>query len=376
MLWANLVHVYHPRCTDKEILLRWAGQSLRPLITLLRRQRHARMTVALNARVSEQLDVHHLDDILSAFRDLAAEGRIEFAGSAKFHPILPLIPKDEMRRQIRLNDETNRSILGPVYAPIGFVPPELAISPEVFRTVEEMGYRWIAADEIAFAGKLGRVRRDAIFEAEGTEGLVVHFIDRRSESRAATWTPCRPGLDQGLEKILEDPQSPEPVTLTQLAGAIPRRDRTVPFPSCRTVQETDMRERVPFPQWNYPGHELHRRLWELTHGIIESVATATVDISSARSVLDEALTSTAFGAASCRPWWNPQKVLEGTRRFRSALESVGPEARPSAAARLEQMIAGVEQEVSRLESSGEARRLQDSFRKTHPEIFDGDTDEG
>ena len=89
------------------------------------------------------------DDLLGLIKTIASRGQIEFTGSGKFHPLLPLIPEPEIRRQIKLNNETNKHFFGKLYHPRGFFPPEMAVSGEVFNTVKKMGFEWIIMSGIA-----------------------------------------------------------------------------------------------------------------------------------------------------------------------------------------------------------------------------------
>jgi len=58
--------------------------------------------------LTEMLSEHGYGDIIEMLKELAKNGQIEFTGSGKYHPILPLIPKGEVERQIMENAGTNR----------------------------------------------------------------------------------------------------------------------------------------------------------------------------------------------------------------------------------------------------------------------------
>src|SRR5690242_5664606 len=99
-LWAQLLHFYQPPTQTHDILHKVAEESYRPLIRVLKEHPAARLAVNMNGVLTELLGEHGLGDVVSGLRELAERGIIEFVGSGKFHPILPLIPEVEQRRSI------------------------------------------------------------------------------------------------------------------------------------------------------------------------------------------------------------------------------------------------------------------------------------
>ena len=115
--WAPILHFYQPPTQFPAVLKRICDESYRPLIALLGEFERARATVNINGSLTQMLlDCGH-QDIVDGLRRLAEGGRIEFLGSAMYHPILPLIPESEIARQIQLNQATNRrALLDQVFA--------------------------------------------------------------------------------------------------------------------------------------------------------------------------------------------------------------------------------------------------------------------
>lgn len=147
--WAPLLHFYQPPSQIYWVLKKVCDESYRPLINLFRDLPNARVTVNINGVLTEMLDEHGMGDVLDGLRELSERGQLEFTGSAKYHPILPLIPQDEMLRQITHNYNTNRRLLGKSYAPAGFFPPELAYSRDILGPVLDGGYCWILLSGVA-----------------------------------------------------------------------------------------------------------------------------------------------------------------------------------------------------------------------------------
>src|SRR4030042_338385 len=96
--WAPILHFYQPPTQFHRVLRRVCNESYRPLVSLFHQQINARVTVNINAVLTEMLDEHGMSDVIDGLRELSELGRLEFVGSAKYHPILPLIPQDERLR--------------------------------------------------------------------------------------------------------------------------------------------------------------------------------------------------------------------------------------------------------------------------------------
>ncbi|MBI4301747.1 MAG: hypothetical protein HY664_03990 [Chloroflexi bacterium] len=147
--WAPLLHFYQPPTQLHWVLDKVCDESYRPLIEVFRGLPKAKVTVNINAVLTELLEDHGKLDIIEGLSDLAENGQLEFVDSAKYHAILPLLPQDEMKRQITLNRGTNRRLLGRAFAPKGFFPPEMCYSPEIVKPIMEMGCQWIIVSGVA-----------------------------------------------------------------------------------------------------------------------------------------------------------------------------------------------------------------------------------
>jgi len=147
--WAQLLHFYQPPTQLHWVLDKICHESYRPLIEVFDAHPHARATVNINGTLIEMLHEHGMGDVLDGLRALAERGQIEFTGTGKYHPILPLLPEDEMDRQIALNKRTSRHFLGPTYEPRGFFPPELSYSRNIIWPVIKSGHEWMILSGIA-----------------------------------------------------------------------------------------------------------------------------------------------------------------------------------------------------------------------------------
>ena len=147
--WAPLLHFYQPTNQAHWVLKKIYEESYRPLVKLFDELPHAKVTVNINAALTELLDEHGMSDVISGLRDLCEKGRLEFTGSAKYHAILPLIGQDEVLRQIGLNNQTNKQFFGECYSPLGFFPPEMAYGRDIVKPILETGHKWVIMSGVA-----------------------------------------------------------------------------------------------------------------------------------------------------------------------------------------------------------------------------------
>jgi alpha-amylase/alpha-mannosidase (GH57 family) len=147
--WAQLLHFYQPPTQVPSVLKRICDESYRPLLHVFEEYPNARVTINFNGVLTDMLiDCGH-KDVIDGLRSLAENGQLEFTETGKYHPILPLIPKEEVKRQIDLNTQTNRRSFGNAYTPRGFFPPEMCYSRDILQPVIDSGYRWIILSGIA-----------------------------------------------------------------------------------------------------------------------------------------------------------------------------------------------------------------------------------
>ena len=147
--WAQLLHFYQPPTQVPSVLKKICDESYRPLLKVFEEYPNARVTVNFNGVLTDMLiDCGH-KDVIDGLRSLGENGQLEFTGTGKYHPILPLIPKEEVKRQIDLNTQTNRRSFGKAYAPQGFFPPEMCYSQDILQPIIKSGYRWIILSGIA-----------------------------------------------------------------------------------------------------------------------------------------------------------------------------------------------------------------------------------
>ncbi|TXT67365.1 MAG: Alpha-amylase [Promethearchaeota archaeon] len=151
--WAPLLHLYQPPWQDVDVLRKINHECYKPLFEVIELHENAKFSININGVLIELLDEYGMSDTIELLRNLESENKVEILGTAKYHPILPLIPEKEVLRQIQMNEDLNKEFFGDHWERKGFFPPELAVSPNVAKIVREQGYEWIIMSGIACPAK-------------------------------------------------------------------------------------------------------------------------------------------------------------------------------------------------------------------------------
>ncbi|MBU1146233.1 UvrB/UvrC motif-containing protein [Patescibacteria group bacterium] len=355
MYWANFLHIYQPSNQMPDILERITNESYRKLFRGLLANPKAKLTLNINAGLTEQLDRYGYTDIIRDIKKLAERGQIEFTESAKYHPFMPLTPWEENERQIKLNHETNKFYFGKIYKPLGFFPPEMAYSRKVADLVSSLGYRWMVADEISYNGKTEQLSYDKTYTIKGLNNFKIFFRDRRvsnlimsavvrtgkslleavgeekNKNRylltamdGETFGHHRPGLDQLLFEILSSPKFKK-ITLSEIAEKFPTKEVVDPIDSTWASSEDDIKRGVQFLSWNDPENPIHAWQWEFTGfvlKIVEKLDKKKPYYKIARAKMDEALHSCQYWWASGKPWWSLEMIESGAWKLLDVLYQI------------------------------------------------------
>src|SRR3989344_6462571 len=117
--WIEFLHLYQPPTQTSEILRQVTDESYSHILKLTEKYPNLRLTINISGSLLEKFQENNMSAILEDYKKLLDAGRIELTGSAMYHPILPLIPPEEVRNQIELNKLKFREIFGDSYKPKG-----------------------------------------------------------------------------------------------------------------------------------------------------------------------------------------------------------------------------------------------------------------
>ena len=173
--WAPLLHLYQPPTQFHAVLKKICRESYRPLLDVFESNPNAKVTINICGVLTEALMDHGAADIVERMRKLGERGQLEFVGTSKYHAILPLIPQEEMLRQIELNQKTNAYFFKKSFSPKGFFPPEMCYSNQILGPIQKTGHKWILISGVACADEWPI---DRIYQVKsGSSSISVFFRD-------------------------------------------------------------------------------------------------------------------------------------------------------------------------------------------------------
>lgn len=367
-----------------DILERIVNESYRPLFQGFLERPSLKFTLNINAGLTDQLLARGYQDVIDTIRTLALRGQCEMTESAKYHPFLPMTPRDEILRQIELNRETNRRAFGDAYHPEGFFPPEMAYNRPVADIAAESGFKWILLDEIAIPKPhpmftdvpkirgtslsvlfrdrrisniiMGAVVRTAasLHEALGTESDSRDYVLTAMDGE--TFGHHRPGHHAFLFEFLE---SVETIHVKDLCRMFPSSEEVEPDPSTWAATEEEIESGQQFLSWNNTNNDIHKKQWEFTHWAIDSVhALPSGDprYAKARQNLDAALHSCQYWWASAKPWWSLEMIEAGAHRLKEVILA-NPDHTREDAARAQQLYQDIVLTAFEWQRTGYIRKL-------------------
>lgn len=331
--WAPFLHFYQPPTQLHAILKKVCEESYRPLLRMLLEHPEAKITINMCGVLTEMLNDHGAFDILANLLTLANNKQLEFVDSAKYHPILPLVPLEEMRRQIELNHKANSYFFKQAYKVRGFFPPEMCYSDELGELLDSMGYDWALLSGIAcpeswpldviYSTPFGKsslsffYRDDIIsnkisFQDIDSAGFIAEMISLSKGKEdiycitamdaetfghhIQNWEKLfladvyeiiggvapyedlkqRTNLAESHKQILELAEDAEirVVTISELLEKFPTKLTRPPRPSSWSTTKDDINRSNFYPLWQNPDNQIHALQWEHVRICIELVDAA------------------------------------------------------------------------------------------------------
>jgi len=355
MYWINFLHLYQPPNQKSYWVKRVAEESYRRLTNGLKKNKKAKVTLNINACLTELLVKNQCQDIIKDLKFLAQRGQIEFTGSAKYHPFLPLIPEKEIIRQIVLNAKTNQKFLGSVYQPKGFFPPEMGYYKNLAKIVKNLGYQWLIIDELGYNGYVNQYKKDVLYQIKGLDKFNVFFREREMSFKILSATifdasmvirELKPHLNKneylitamdgetfghhrpGLENLLFDLyQSPNLkfINISEIKNYFRKIEIIEPKNSSWAMMHEDIQRNTPYSRWFNKNNLIHCQQWQLTNlaiSLVNKLSPKTKNYNKIRTMLDKSLRSDQYWWASAQPWWSLEIIEAGAKELKDVIFAI------------------------------------------------------
>ncbi|MBU1160361.1 polysaccharide deacetylase family protein [Patescibacteria group bacterium] len=321
MFWINFLHLYQPASIDGHVIKEATELSYLRIIRALEEHPKIKFTLNITGCLFLRWEELKYFDLIKQIKKLIKNKQIELTGTAAYHPLLPLISKQEIIQQIKENEAILKKYLYKNFKPKGFFMPEMAYSPEVAKIIKELGYQWLILDEIAYNGKLNQVDFNKIYQDQNS-GLKIIFRSRESSKcyvpEALNKIIQKQTLDK--EKIFitatdselyglrhNDPtaefeklikcQNLKTATISEFIAN--KKTQKVQLIACNWEStEKELKQNKPYALWFNKKNAIQLKLWELAELACKTIKKYKTDNNYAW-----ARWHLVRGLASCTFWW-------------------------------------------------------------------------
>jgi len=295
--------MYQPPFQNSKILRQIDKECYKPLLRMFEEHDNVKISLNINAVLIDMLYEFDLSDTIEILQNLVSSNKIEITGTAKFHPILPLIPQKESERQIEINEEILKKEFKQ-WERGGFFPPEMSISSQVAKYIRELGYKWVIMSGIAspvdwptdqiYTSPNGLMLffRDDILSnkiafnnitakgfVEEIKGMVTENKEPKQQDKYIITAMDsetfghhikkfeRTFLSKALE-LINDQKEIKIEFISNLSKIFPiNKERLIPKDSSWSTTYDDMKAEIPYPLWDHPDNRVHTLYWKIMRSL-------------------------------------------------------------------------------------------------------------
>lgn len=352
LTWVNFLHVYQPPDWDPKIIRKVSRESYEPLFAFLHSHPSVRITLNMSGVLLEQLLRHNITEPLDALRALVRKGQVELVGTAKFHPLAPLLPFQHVERQIRQHADLLREYIGIRLPLAGFFPPEMAVTPEFLLHIAKFGFSWVILDDFLIpngqsvhpgeGAVLEKTNLRLVFRSHiisdyfgffvSSQEPIAHFhklVEKETKQSSVVITAMdgenlghhRPDSLLMWSRLVTNPDI-EAITVSELLERQRGLKEITPASGSWSTLPDDLHHNIPFPLWKDPENPIHAMQWRLTETILGVIERVAPDDLQALETVDRALVSDQYWWASARPWWDRDLVIRLADRLADSVATL------------------------------------------------------
>ncbi len=351
--WINFLHFYQPPTTDNETIIEAAEISYKRIIGALKRNPKIKFTLNITGCLLEKLEILGYKELINDLKEMYFRKQIELTGSAAFHPVLALLPDEEIIRQIKINEKILKKYFGQNFKTPGFFIPEAAYSVKVAKIVKKLNYRWTMLDEISADIKTNKLDFSDLY-IDKNSGLKILFRQRQNSKKYAPQTIFNLINEQKIETVITATDAelyglrhkdfsgtfekllkrPEIKTLTagEFLTELSKRKKITLRASSWESTEKEIKNNLPYFLWFNKKNKIQTMLWQLAYAAIANINKYPKDQNYfwSRQHLDKGLASCTFWWASAHDFrlygpisWNPDEIEKGVNELIKSIRAIG-----------------------------------------------------
>lgn len=355
MKWINFLHLYQPVNKDAYFIQEATEMSYARIVRALEENPRTKFTLNIQGCLFLRWEELGETGLIKRIKKLIETGQVELTGSCAYHALAPLVPLDEVEKQIKENEEILRKHFGADFKPRGFFFPEMAYGTEVAKLVKSMGYEWLVLDEISGTGHFGDINFNKVYVDQNSNLKVIFRMRKLSQN----FVPDILGNEARLVEYRNEQDLYITATDAELYG-LRHIDHTAEFekllkkadlemmtisefiqdkkttkikvvPSNWEATEAELAKGIPYALWRHPKNKIQKQLWKLTDLTYDVIKDNVEDANAtwARWHFVRGLASCTFWWASGRDLqlfgsvsWSPDEVERGINEFIRAIRSL------------------------------------------------------
>jgi len=348
MLWINFLHLYQPVNADAHVIKEATEKSYMRIIRALEEHPNSKFTLNIQGGLFLRWEELGYQNLIMRIGKMFKKGQIELTSTCAFHPLAPLIPIEEVKKQIEENEIILKKKFGNDFCCKGFFLPEMAYGVEVARLIKEKGYEWLILDEITHSGTVGKIKHHQVYRDKNSDlkivfrmrGLSQNFVPdilsqegrlKKYKSSDDFYITATDAEIYGLrhidhtgefEKFLSSSDL-KTDTISGFIGSCSIEEAKLVASNWESTEE-ELKNKLPYALWHHPKNNIQKKLWELAN-LAYKVINENQDDENyywARWHLVRGFASCTFWWASGRDFklfgnisWSPDEIERGVNEF-------------------------------------------------------------
>ena len=346
-----LLHGYQPPTQPYHIVKKIIEEAYVPTIELFASDDcNGEISMNLSAEMIERLCEAN-NSVVSKIKRAVKRKKVELTGSSYCHWILPLVKKEEGKKQIELGVKLLERVFDTEID--GVFPPEMCCSKETVEGIQELQFKWCVLDEILaiLSGESHKSVGTNFYEFTDFNGLMVS-LRRRDVSRILTSVSEKyKGINDSerLYEVLEEVVVPSEdvvicaaddlehfghhhkgrysilkkilesrkIKLVCIGKSIKNnnvKSKKIHCESCSWASRLEELDKgIPYALWYDKNNDIHRLQWSVADILLKAHGQISIDDEHLLKLIGKALHSCQFWWASCRPNWNVYYIEKGAK---------------------------------------------------------------